>query len=448
MTDRLDVVYGDRRVGTIVREGLAPEAVWFSYDRDWLAFDGAFPISTRMPLGENPFPPETAYVWFLNLLPEGADLPLIGRNLGVSHVDVLGLLGRMGRDLAGAVSIVPSGAVTAGAAQKARYRPLNEAELADAIRRLPERPLLAGEDGVRMSLAGNQSKLPVAKIAGGGLALPLDDTPSTHILKPAIDRLYGSVENEAFCLSLAAAAGLSVARAETGIADDKVYLLVRRYDRVREGKRVIRSHQEDFCQACGKPPYLKYESDFGYGKGPSIAECFAVIDAISTSRAGDRLALRDAIIYNLLINNVDAHAKNFSLLLNAGGNVRLAPLYDLMSGSLYERVTPNMAMRIAGKSRGDHIHARHWDRLAKAVGLAPLSLRKRVDELARALPPLADRLAEDMKAEHLNALVFRQVADAVKARCSRVLANLKNGPATPDEAEEPDDRARLDEASR
>ena len=131
--------------------------------------------------------------------------------------------------------------------------------------------------------------------------------------------------------------------------------------------------------------------------------------------------------------------------------MRSAPLYDLMSGALYQRVTRSMAMRIAGKSDGDYIYARHWDRLAQSVGLAPLSLRKRVAELARVLPPLADQLTEDMKAEHLNPLVFRQVADAVKARCSRVLANLTDGPV-PAREEEGDDlsdaRARMDEASR
>src|SRR5690606_34214433 len=134
-------------------------------------------------------------------------------------------------------------------------------------------------------------------------------------------------------------------------------------DRIGGSGHIRRLHQEDFCQALGCPPWRKYEADRGYGRGPGIADLFAVLDAHSTDKVRDRLALRDAVVFNLLIGNVDAHAKNFALLLGHGGGVRLAPLYDLMCGTIYETVTRNMAMRIAGKSRGDHIHGRHWDRL-------------------------------------------------------------------------------------
>ncbi|WP_207456544.1 type II toxin-antitoxin system HipA family toxin [Azospirillum sp. SYSU D00513] len=430
MTARLDITYDGHAVGVIERHGPGREAISFAYSPAWLSRPGAFPISTRMPLRAEAFGSAATYIWFLNLLPEGNDLPLVGRHLGVSHVDVFGLLERLGADVAGALSIHPPGPA---AEQRARYKRLDEADLVEVIRRLEERPLLAGDDGIQMSLAGAQSKVGVAKAAGGGLALPLGGAPSTFILKPAIRRFYGSTENEHFCLSLAREIGLDAARSELGIAGDEPFLLVRRYDRARQEGGIARLHQEDFCQACERPPYAKYEKDKGYGRGPGIADLFAVLDRVSTDKARDRLALRDAIIFNVLIDNVDAHAKNYSLLIGPGNAVRLAPLYDLMCGAVCDGVTRNLAMTVAGSNRGDHIYGRHWDRLATAVGFAPLSLRKRVAALAGLLPAAAEALAARILREEAGRFpvapeILDQITGVIKARCSRVLINLRREP--------------------
>ena len=62
-------------------------------------------------------------------------------------------------------------------------------------------PLLAGKDGLRLSLAGTQDKLPVV-FDGARIGLPLNGTPSSHILKPAIHGVEDSVINEGFCMAL------------------------------------------------------------------------------------------------------------------------------------------------------------------------------------------------------------------------------------------------------
>ncbi len=74
---------------------------------------------------------------------------------------------------------------------------------------LPAKPFLVGERGVSMSLAGVQEKLPVYVDGEGRFSIPIEGTPSTHILKPDTKRLAGSVENEAFCLALHAPAALT-----------------------------------------------------------------------------------------------------------------------------------------------------------------------------------------------------------------------------------------------
>ena len=135
------------------------------------------------------------------------------------------------------------------------YRKLSAEELAAILRELPKRPLLAGDEGIRLSLAGAQDKVAV-RIEGGDISLPLGGAPSTHILKPAVERFDGVVFNEALCMKLAAAAGLPAAAVETRSVDGIDYLLVERYDRMHRqapGAEPVleRLHQEDFCQAQG-----------------------------------------------------------------------------------------------------------------------------------------------------------------------------------------------------
>ena len=125
-----------------------------------------------------------------------------------------------------------------------------------------------------MSLAGAQEKLPVA-IKDGQIAVPINGAPSTHILKPDNPRLPGSVQNEALCMLLARRIGLNVAPVTTGVAGKRSYLLVDRYDRMGTGNDVRRLHQEDFCQALGRPPAAKYEFNGTGTRGPSIADMFA-----------------------------------------------------------------------------------------------------------------------------------------------------------------------------
>src|SRR5437868_1410561 len=222
-----------------------------------------------MPPRKEPYPPAIATPWFANLLPEDRQLERIGRLLGRDQGDVYGLLEEIGRDTAGALSIGGPEAAARG-----RYRKLTDADLDEAIARLPERPLLAGEEGVTMSLAGAQSKLPVA-LFDGEIHLPLDGAASTHILKPANDRLYGSVENELLCLRLAGSVSVSVASAILGRARERIFLLVERFDRsIQRPRTVTRIHQEDFCQIRGIYPTQKYEA----GGGPKLADLFRIID--------------------------------------------------------------------------------------------------------------------------------------------------------------------------
>lgn len=402
---------GERAVATLAA---GPDGPVLRYDAAWRAAADAFPVSLTLPLAAETHGPDAVVPWLMNLLPEGEPLRAMTRALGVARDDILGLIAETGRDLAGAIAIgeprpgPPPGEV-----------PIPDAAaLARIIDDLPARPFLVGEAGVSMSLAGAQEKLPLCRTADGTLAIPVNGAASTLILKPDNPRLPGSVQNEALCMTLARRAGLPTAAVTTGVAGPRTYLLVERFDRLVADGRILRRHQEDFCQALGRPPAAKYEHNRAGVKGPSLAEMFAVVRAHMTAR--EITGLLDAVIFNVAVGNVDSHAKNYSILLGPG-RPELAPLYDLMSGLAWDNITQNHAQDIGGQARGRHVYGRHWRRMAEACGLAGPATVRRVQALTRrilaALPAARDEVA--VMPAGPGALLGR-FADAIAARVALV----------------------------
>src|SRR5262249_2084174 len=159
----------------------------------------------------------------------------------------------------------------------------------------------------------------------GRWGVPSGRTPTTHILKPPMPELNGHVENEHFCLALARELGLPAAASDVRRFDKEIAIVVERYDRVQIRGRLTRVHQEDICQRLGVRPARKYESE----GGPGIRGIAELLRTHSSARDDDLATFLDAIAFNWLIAGSDAHAKNYSILLAGGGQVRLAPLYDL-----------------------------------------------------------------------------------------------------------------------
>lgn len=274
---------------------------------------------------------------------------------------------------------------------------------------LPRRPLLAGERGVRLSLAGAQLKLALCK-AGDGWLLPAPGAASTHILKPAIRDLAGSIENEAFCMTLAARCNLGVP--VCWIEREPHLYVVERYDRVRDPAtgRVRRLHQEDFCQALGVPSSRKYEAE----GGPSLKDCFDLVRRVSSDPTGDLLRLLDWVIFNFLIGNHDAHAKNLSLLYR-NGQTRLAPFYDLLSTAAYPNLSEKFAMRIGGAESVRYMAMRHWWAFAGNCGLAPAFVAHRINLQINKIGLAFASLAED----------FDRVSEAAAPAAKVLIARIQ-----------------------
>lgn len=414
----LPVFYQDNLVGHIERENAG---VSFTYDPAWIEANNAFQISVSMPLTGDEYPGSVATPWFANLLPEGPQLEQIGLLLGRSQGDVYGLLEEVGRETAGALSI--GGPETT---ERADYQELDQKDLAEAIDRLPARPLLAGEEGITMSLAGAQSKLPVACFHQR-IMLPLHGAASTHILKPASERLFATVENELLCLHTAAAVGIDVAEATMGIADGRSYLLVKRYDRfLNEPDRVERGHQEDFCQALGIYPTAKYQNS----GGPGFADLYGAVDRHMRRPGQNRLKLLDHAVFACCIGDTDRHGKNYSMMLSHG-DVRLTPGYDFMSALPYDGITRNLAMKIAGKSRAEHIERRHWERFAETVGLATAATVNRVQELAERVADRVPAVVDDLVDRNpIDRELLHVFAERIRERAQLVASNSRRNSAT------------------
>jgi len=194
-------------------------------------------ISVSMPMSSISYTDKVVRPFFHGLLPEGPARQTIAYDFGVAERDDVGLLAAIGSDCAGALMVLPEG-----------DRPVvetNSPELLDddiieqRIRELPLHPL--GVTGtVRASLPGVQPKLLLWGVDGRWFT-PDGAHPSTHILKPGIVELPGSVINEAFCLHLAAGAGLRTAATSVARFGATSVLVSQRYDRHLSGDGRTRS---------------------------------------------------------------------------------------------------------------------------------------------------------------------------------------------------------------
>lgn len=377
--DALTVWWNERIAGvlSIDRGG----AMHFVYAPEWLVDDNAPPLSQALPKQAEPFGDHLCKAVFGGLLPEEGQRTAIARALGVSPDNPFRLLAALGGDVAGALAFLPEGENPPSPEQGPGHEPLGDQALAELLERLPRVPMLAGEGGARLSLAGAQSKLPVVVTRAGGIAVPHPGEPSTHLIKPEPERFPSLAANEAFYLALARQIGLDAAQAEWRIAAGKPLLLVTRYDREPGSNETRRLHQEDLAQALGVPSNRKYASE----GGPVFNDCFALLRRAATRPAREVLKLADAAIFNAIIGNADAHAKNFSLLRRADGEVVLAPLYDLVATHMWPELSSRFAMRFGRATRLEEIDRDSFAQFAEQTGLTAPFLRGRAASLADAV---------------------------------------------------------------
>jgi serine/threonine-protein kinase HipA len=421
MIERLSVVYETQVVATLQRkDDGALELIYSELARE-LA-EGRVLLSASLPVRREPYNTTELIPFFEGLLPEELVRQRLAARLRIDAGDVFGFLREIGRECAGAFTIIPEG-MDLVAAENEGVAWLSQNDLAEAVRDLAARPLGVelGED-IRISLAGAQDKL-VVVVADGRIGLPRGTTPSTHIVKPASQAVIGRrrrpafpglVSNEAFCMKLAALSGLDIPAVDLMMIDEEPTLIVARYDREIADSRTRRLHQEDFCQALGMPSYRKYEKD----GGPGLRDYLDLIRRYSSRVIDDEPQLMDRIAFNYVIGNADAHAKNFALLYPELGVGRLAPAYDLISTHVYDHLTHDMATSINGIYDSRGILPVHWQKEFVRLGLRERLYASRMNELAdrihvalpKALEWIADKGAQHRLIDSIAGLVSERLS--------------------------------------
>ena len=372
----LQVCLNGRKVGTLRRE--ASGAVDFRYDKDWLGWAGAIPVSLSLPLREDRYIGAPVIAVFDNLLPDNDDIRRrLAERTRAAGTDAYSLLSAIGRDCVGALQFLPEGEEPGGAGAVSG-RTVSAAEIAGILADLHQSPLGAGADReFRISLAGAQEKTALLYWKKRW-HIPHGGTATTHILKPEIGVLPNgidmtqSVENEHLCLEIMKALGLPAANSKIAEFNGRRVLLVERFDRLwTTDGRLLRLPQEDCCQALSVPPSRKYETD----GGPGICAILNLLKASDAPEADQRLFLKAQIVFWLL-GATDGHAKNFSLHLGQGGRFRLAPFYDVVSTqpAVDARQISRNRMKLAmavGRSRHYGVFTiapRHFQEMEKLCG--------------------------------------------------------------------------------
>ena len=212
--------------------------------------------------------------------------------------------------------------------------------------------------------------------------LPRRESPSSHILKFELPDYRHLPAYETFSTLLAGAIGLPVVDIRLRSIAATRYALIERYDRHKDQRnQIARLHQEDFCQALGFGHERKYQED----GGPSFADCYRLVQDVSSDPANDLQHLLRWQIFNVLAGNSDGHAKNLSLLYQPNGEIRLAPFYDLVCTRAIERIDYHLALSVGEERNPSIVSLKHWDALARQCGLRPRFLQGQIKDVANRL---------------------------------------------------------------
>ncbi|MHB1807945.1 MAG: HipA domain-containing protein [Solirubrobacteraceae bacterium] len=360
-------------------------------------------LSCSLPVGSRPL---DALAFCRGLLPEGRALEHMARQANVAVNDVFALLGRFGRDVAGALCIVEDGATPSSRQPQAtRYSP---EELERELDELPERPLALYDDS-ELSLAGLQDKVLLVVLGNGEWARPVHGYPSTHILEADDLRHPGLIDAEAACLRLAATVGLTSIAGELRDFGETHCLIVSRFDRRRGALGLPeRIHQEDLCQATGiDPADARGAAKYERAGGPGLRQLAELLSAHAQDMGAQLDKLVAVMAFNVVIGNADAHGKNLALLHEPLGTVALAPLYDTVLTMLWPKLHADSAMSVAGVRNLERITL---DDLAAEAASWRYS-RERAHSLAR---ETIERLMAAVEGPDFHEGVSRLVASRAK----------------------------------
>jgi serine/threonine-protein kinase HipA len=239
------------------------------------------------------------------------------------------------------------------------------------------------------------------------ISLPVKAHAAAYLLKLEPKRFPRIVENEAFMMSLARAAGLPTA--DVRIVHDREGvsgLLVRRFDRIATaGPHGLRKlHVEDGCQIANRYPTDKYVL--------SLADVAQAIVRHSSTPILDVASLIRVTAFSYAIANGDLHAKNISLLLSPDrATLGMSPAYDLLTTLPYGDTS--MALMLEGRDK--NLRRAHFVAFAERFGVRAPATRVILDEVCNAVGSGIDRVREiglsPRQTVHLERTMRRRCSD-------------------------------------
>jgi len=400
-----------------------------TYEQAWRASPQGYSLSVSMPLADISYPHRSVWPFLWNLLPENSNvLQRWAQQYHVSAGNPFGLLRHVGADVPGAAQFIqPERLAEIQAEQHPTIDWMTIDQLDERLRQLRDdisavrRP---GDIG-KMSLPGAQAKTAFYRDPDTGRwGVPGGRTPTTHIIKPCIPGFDGLVENEHLCQHIAARLGLPAALSSV-LMLDQPYIVIERYDRLPPAPGTEfprRIHQEDLCQALAVMPTQKYQED----GGPGIAQITTLIRRVSADPEPDVERFLKANMFNWLIGGTDAHAKNYSFLIDAGDAIRLAPLYDLSSQLPYpDLITQRVSMQIGEHYDMGRVSVADWQSLARSCALEEDRVVSMLTDMAQALPDVIAGAHTQTRTEGLSEEVVGALAEQLIANAGERLASLR-----------------------
>ena len=434
MTAELVVFIAGHRAGLAFQPVAEHRQVMFRYDNAYISDPASTPLSLRLPVeaGER----EISH-WLDGLLPDNRDVRKEwAEEQKAGGLDPMSMLATpLGLDCAGAVQFCPPGEEGVIAERGAGVEWHTDAEIADWVRKAKQGQRARLGSQTRYSLGGWQTKIALYH-ADGRWGTPIGDLPTTFILKPGIDPRPGRPFTDSDLMehvSMAAASELGMEAATTRVerfGSERV-LAVERYDRARSDSGWQRSHQEDLCQALDRPPDRKYQNQ----GGPTPHEIVELLRGQSSAGETDVARFVDALIFNWAIAGIDAHAKNYSLLLERGA-VSLAPLYDIMSYLPYRKgqAVPDIitAMMVATDytlRSADSVGA--WERAAQQFSLDQDEVATRAENIMRRCPDAFDAVIDRLDPLDRSSPGIATLSNELRQRSDDVLGAFRGASQPP-----------------
>lgn len=341
-------------------------------------------VSLLMPVRTKSYDYPELHPLFRMNLPEGYLLSVLQEQLG-PHVGAspLNLLSVVGRNAIGRIKVAPEGADPTSPPLAFELREIlrgdnSEAAFVDLVRRYA----LSGVSGVVPKFLTPATKGMPDGVHKSTLAT------ERFIIKGTTDKLPAVALNEHFCMRVAQRAFGHAATTE--VSEDGQALVVHRFDYAEDG--VTRLGMEDLCSLLTLRPEQKYQSTWEKVANRIKDVTPAANQAQALSHLGDLLLLTYAL------RNADCHTKNIALLYSNSKDVRLAPVYDMLTITVYDDYCKNPpGMSVHGRSTWSPGKALELY-LQTQCDLKPAVIAQRVSQLCEAVVDVSPEVVRASRA--------------------------------------------------